>query len=80
VAFLQMNRPALATARNVLSHVSPPADLPAVKDGVIELPMANGKMMKMHWPPNLDVVDGLFRCFDQPYKVAYSDKCRGPTP
>ena len=27
-------------------------------------------------PPNLDVVDGLIRCFDQPYAIAYA--CRNP--
>jgi hypothetical protein len=28
------------------------------------------------WPLNVDVVDGLIRCFGQPYKRAYSDECR----
>jgi len=30
----------------------------------------------MTWPPNLDVVGGLLRCFDEPYRKAYGEECR----
>ncbi|MEM1246425.1 MAG: hypothetical protein AAGK22_08635 [Acidobacteriota bacterium] len=33
---------------------------------------------EMQWPPNLDVVDGLLRCFDRPYAEAYGASCRRP--
>ena len=30
----------------------------------------------VEWPHNLDVVDGLIRCFGKPYQEAYSRRCR----
>lgn len=29
-----------------------------------------------NWPPNLNVVDGLVRCFGHPYAEAYRQACR----
>lgn len=78
IAFLQKDRSALGEARARLAAMQPSPDqgMPPVKDGFIELPMANGQTMKMRWPPNLDVVDGLIRCFDRPYSSAYGNDCR----
>ena len=80
IAFLKSDRAALADARAKLAAVQPAAEqgMPPLRDGFIELPMADGQIMKMRWPPNLDVVDGLVRCFGKPYAIAYSDQCRTP--
>jgi hypothetical protein len=77
VAFLKKDRPALDAARSQLADVKPDADT-EVKDGFIEAHMADGRVAKFAWPPNLDVVDGLRRCFDKPYAAAYGGECRVP--
>ena len=33
---------------------------------------------EMTWPPNIDVIEGLLRCWDEPYRVAYGQECRQP--
>ena len=79
IAFLRRDRVALADARAKLATVQlkPGSGFPPVKDSFVELTMPNGKAMKMRWPFNLDVVDGLIRCFDKPYRTAYGSKdCR----
>jgi len=77
VAFLRKDRPALEAARSRLVEVKPNADT-EIKDGFIEGHMADGRIAKFAWPPNLDVVDGLRRCFDKPYAAAYGGECRVP--
>lgn len=81
IAFLRKDRPALEQARQSLAAVPFPSDkgMPPLKDGLVELPMKGGKTMKVRWPPNIDVVDGLIQCFDKPYEEAYGRTCR-PTP
>lgn len=54
-------------------------DVPALVNGFIELPTADGTTLKMRWPMNIDVVEGLQRCFDKPYKIAYATECRQGT-
>lgn len=80
IAFLRNDKGALIDARARLEATQPSPELgmPPVKNGFIELPMANGQMSKISWPPNLDVVDGLVRCFGKAYAVAYSKQCRVP--
>lgn len=80
VAFLAHDGRALAAARKALASVPPSPELPPLKDGVIELPMQDGQTLKMRWPPNADVVEGLAQCMDKPYAVAYSSACRASTP
>ncbi|MEW6369445.1 MAG: hypothetical protein AB1584_00810 [Pseudomonadota bacterium] len=82
IAFLRKDRPALEQARQGLAAVPFPSDkgMPPLKDGVVELPMKGGKTMKLRWPPNIDVVDGLIQCFDKPYEEAYGSACRPPAP
>ena len=80
VAFLEGDREALLAARERLARVPPSPDLPPVKDGYIELSIGDGQVAKMRWPPNVDVVDGLIKCFGQEYKVAYGASCRAPSP
>ena len=76
IAFLEKNKQLLLKARNELANTAPGKDLPQPKNGFIELPDANGQTMKLPWPPNLDVVDGLIHCFDKSYKEAYNSSCR----
>ena len=77
IAFLQGDRPALQQARDALAVLPPPEGITVVeghfmlKDGEREHRIA--------WPPNLNVLDGLLRCFGQPYGEAYgSQACRTP--
>ncbi|HYG07684.1 MAG TPA: hypothetical protein VD865_14930 [Stenotrophomonas sp.] len=76
LAFLRHDAAALAKARKTLAAVPAPPDLPPVKDGHVELPLPDGQLVKMRWPPNVDVVDGLARCIDKPYVEAYGAACR----
>lgn len=82
IAFLRRDRPALDKARQELAAVPFPTDkgLPPLKNGIVEMPMEDGKTMKMRWPPNIDVVDGFVNCFDKPYEQAYANACRPPAP
>jgi hypothetical protein len=78
VAFLRKDRTALDAAHRKLAAVAPMTGegVPPLVDGFIELPTADGKTLKMRWPMNIDVVEGLQRCFEQPYKTAYGTQCR----
>ncbi|WP_369939076.1 hypothetical protein [Xanthomonas medicagonis] len=80
IAFLAHDGKGLAAAKKALDAVPPAPDLPPLHDGFVELPMQNGQMLKMHWPPNADVVDGLVRCMEKSYAVAYSQGCRAGSP
>jgi hypothetical protein len=75
IAFLKRDRAALLEARTRLAAVRPLNDMP-VQDGFISMPMSTGQVVKVRWPPNLDVVEGLVHCFDKPYRVAYGSECR----
>jgi len=80
-AFLRGDAAALGRAREALAAVPPAPDLPPVKDGYIEMTSPKGQVMRMRWPMNLDVVDGLVRCFGKPYREAYgSAECRPAPP
>ena len=79
VAFLRNDKPALLDARTRLAAVGYPADMgPPPVDGYIELPTQPGQPpMRVRWPPNIDVVDGLVACFGKTYSEAYgSEECR----
>lgn len=81
IAFLRGDRASLVAARERLAAVRYPADgdMPPLEDGFVEFPAQDGRpAMRMRWPPNLDVVDGLIRCFGQPYRIAYGAACREP--
>jgi hypothetical protein len=65
IAFLNMDKPALLKARAALAKIPKPENFDlSFKD-------AQGRVVKFIWPPNLHVLDGFLKCFDQPYKVAY---------
>lgn len=65
VAFLNGDKPALLEARDMLSKLPEPDSLKMKKD-------AYGRPMKVTWPMNLSVLDGLIRCWEQSYKEAYA--------
>ncbi|MBO9518842.1 MAG: hypothetical protein J7493_12310 [Porphyrobacter sp.] len=64
LAFLRRNRPALETAIAELAVVPKPPGWDNARG-------ADGQPISMAWPQNLDVLQGLLRCWDQPYAVAY---------
>lgn len=80
VAFLRGDRDALLRARETLAAVEyVPMDngLPPPRDGWIEIPRPEGQPpVRMRWPPNSEVVDGLVACFGRPYAEAYGGACR----
>jgi len=67
IAFLRNDRPALTAARERLAALPRPADFE-------ERTLPGG--YRIRWPLNLDVVDGLIRCFGRPYRNAYAPECR----
>jgi hypothetical protein len=64
LAFLRRNRPALEAAITELAVVPRPPNW----DNAVG---ADGQPISMRWPQNLDVLQGLLRCWEQPYSVAY---------
>ena len=80
VAFLGRDRAALLQARASLAAQPYPeaSGMPPLVDGYMEFPAQPGQVMpvRMRWPPNLDVVDGLLRCFGKSYAEAYGPACR----
>lgn len=79
IAFLAGDREALVQARDRLAAVpfDDTAGLPPLVDGFIELPTQPGQPpLRMRWPPNIEVVDGLLNCFGRPYNDAYDMACR----
>ncbi len=79
VAFLRQDKAALLAAQTRLAAVSYPegTGMPPLKDGYFELPTQPGQpTMRMRWPPNIEVVDGLVACFGKPYAEAYDAPCR----
>ncbi len=78
IALIEKDRPALAAARAALAALPAPPEA-NVKDGFFSFAMPNGEVVKVAWPPNLDVVDAFVRCFGQSYRQAYSSqRCRHP--
>jgi hypothetical protein len=81
VAFLRRDQEALLAARDRLAATPYPSGMPPLVDGVMEVPSGPGQSpMRIRWPPNIDVVDGLVACFGQSYGEAYSASCRPQTP
>ncbi|MFC7519694.1 hypothetical protein ACFQS6_04445 [Xanthomonas populi] len=83
IAFMKRDRTGLEAARTRLAAVPYPQgnDMPPLQDGYMILPAVPGRPeIKAKWPPNLDVVDGLLRCFDDTYSNAYgAARCRHST-
>jgi hypothetical protein len=71
IAFLNHDRQSLLKARQSLAALPRPADWAPF--------VFNGKPVELPWPENLNVLDGLLKCFDQPYQEAYnSENCTRP--
>lgn len=66
LAFLRHDRPALRVARDRVAALPPPADLARARG-------PDGKPATIRWPMNLNILDGLLRCFDRLYRIAYGD-------
>lgn len=64
IAFLEKDYETLLRMRERISQQPVMTEEKGIPDWAI------GKKM------NLDVVDGLIACFDEPYVVAYQDECR----
>ena len=64
IAFLNADRAALQTARDRLAVLPRPAGFAPVG--------ADGKPAAVRWPPNVQVLDGLLRCWGRLYRVAYT--------
>lgn len=65
IAFLNRDRRSLEDARARLAALPVPADWSEMQAA------AATHRATLTWPPNLDVLDGLLNCFDQPYREAY---------
>lgn len=68
IAFLRRDRDALQRARDALAALPRPAGFQSTD--------TNGRPINLAWPPNLNVVDALIRCFGRPYAEAYA--CAAP--
>ena len=80
IAFLEKDKQGLTAARDRLATLEHSPEFPPLKNGYFELPNGSGKPTLVRWPPNIDVVDGLIKCFGKPYSVAYMPDCRPPIP
>ncbi|MGY0559512.1 hypothetical protein ACW7G2_02135 [Luteimonas sp. A277] len=79
IAFLAGDREGLERARDRLAAVphDETSGLPPLVEGYIVLPTQPGQPpMRLRWPPNIDVVEGLLNCFGKPYNDAYGSACR----
>lgn len=74
MAFLQRDRPSLTAARARLVALPRPADFDALAARYLR---ETGE--RLAWPFNLEIVDGLIRCFDSDYRTAYADNCAKAT-
>jgi hypothetical protein len=63
IAFLRNDRSGFMKARADLDHLKKPDDWP----------------QDAEWPQNISVVEGLWNCFSQPYKIASGTNCRPDT-
>lgn len=73
VAFLSRDRTALD---RILDKFHRAQLVDGVRIEAKEFPTPDGKVIKVPVPLNVDVLEGLKKCFDKPYKEAYSAACR----
>ncbi len=72
IAFIEGDLQGLQSARAKL------ASLPRPKREQVFI--YKGRRIPMAWPPNLNVLDGLIKCFGHPYREAYeSEACVKPS-
>ena len=70
IAFLEGDRERLGAAMDRLKAIPEPSNNSYTR--------ADGTVVKMSWPPNLNVLEGFERCWGQDYKVAYGPECTRP--
>lgn len=70
IAFLRRDREALTAAIDRLSKIPEPA-----KNTFTQ---RDGTVIKMSWPPNMNVLKGFEACWDKSYKDAYGSACTAP--
>lgn len=71
VSFLLRDRSGLLAARARLAGAKKPDSFPTsytVRSGTVT------ETIPIAWPVNIEILDGLIKCFDQPYRQAYN--CR----
>lgn len=68
IAFLRQDRDALIAARQQLVSLPVPE---AFARAAARYAETYPDHPPLRWPLNLDIVDGLIACFDQPYREAY---------
>ncbi|MDJ0979927.1 MAG: hypothetical protein QNI87_15485 [Erythrobacter sp.] len=70
IAFLERDRGALDAAIERLKGVPEPENNSFTRP--------DGTVIKMRWPPNLNVLEGFAKCWGKPYKEAYGSDCTAP--
>lgn len=70
IAFLERDRRRLRLAMERLRAVPEPESNSFTRP--------DGTIVRMSWPPNLNVLEGFEACWDKPYKVAYGPSCTQP--
>ena len=70
IAFLRRDKDALSAAIDRLSGIPEPSDNSFAR--------SDGTVVKMQWPPNMNVLRGFEQCWDQPYARAYGGECTEP--
>lgn len=68
VSFMRRDKAGLLFARARLAALPKP---PGWTDTVTIMVGGAARSATVPWPPNLNVLDGLIKCFDQPYSKAY---------
>lgn len=79
IAFLSGDKEGVEKARDQLAAVPYDAasGMPPLVDGYVEFPtQPDQQPIRMRWPPNIDVVEGLVKCFGKSYSEAYGSSCR----
>lgn len=79
IAFLSGDKEKLVCARDHLAAVPYDAasGMAPLVDGYVEFPtQPDQPPIRMRWPPNIDVVEGLVKCFGESYSEAYGSSCR----
>ena len=73
IAFLERDR---STLREMMARL---AEVPEPDETSVTTP--DGTVIKLQWPPNLNVLQAFDTCWDEPYATAYrSPECKAAAP
>ena len=70
IAFLQGDQEGLNRAIEGLATIPEPSNNSFTRP--------DGTVVKMNWPPNMNVLEGFKACWGKPYKDAYGSACTDP--